>query len=181
MPTQCHMPSSTCQLTCHFFPPQLTLHVKFYIVRANWRADIFGASLDMSNVKNLQILSKIHTGGTVRKGLLINSNCRCLPLWVVSAGHMLVVGPVRPLCGSDDTALTPSLVVGWQGWGPPIAWELQVSNMDQGTYSSLWGFEQWSGRFLGVIGWDLSVCKSNWLHVDILLFFFIKFNWFICN
>ena len=30
---------------------------------------------------------------------------------------------------------------------------------------------QWSGRFLGIIGWDPSVCKSNRLHVDILRFF----------
>ena len=32
---------------------------------------------------------------------------------------------------------------------------------------------QWSGRFLGMIGWDPSVCKSNQLHVDILRFSFI--------
>ena len=32
-------------------------------------------------------------------------------------------------------------------------------------------FEQWSGRFLG---WDPSVCKSNWLHVDNLRFSFMK-------
>jgi len=29
------------------------------------------------------------------------------------------------------------------------------------------------GRFLGIIGWDSSVCKSNRLHVDILQFSFI--------
>ena len=34
--------------------------------------------------------------------------------------------------------------------------------------------DQWSGRLLGVIGWDPSVCKSNWLHVDILRFSFVK-------
>jgi len=33
--------------------------------------------------------------------------------------------------------------------------------------------EQWSGRFLGIIGWDPSVCKSNRLQVDILRFSFI--------
>ena len=25
--------------------------------------------------------------------------------------------------------------------------------------------KQWSGRFVGIIGWSPSVCKSNWLHV----------------
>ena len=35
-------------------------------------------------------------------------------------------------------------------------------------------WEQWSGRFLGTISWDPRVCKSNWLHADILRFSFIK-------
>ena len=35
--------------------------------------------------------------------------------------------------------------------------------------------KQWSGIFLGIIGWDPSVCKSNRLHVDILRFSFIGF------
>jgi hypothetical protein len=26
---------------------------------------------------------------------------------------------------------------------------------------------QWLGRFLGISGWDPSVCQCNWLHVDI--------------
>ena len=34
--------------------------------------------------------------------------------------------------------------------------------------------KQWSGRFLGITGWDLGVCKSNRLHVHILWFSFIK-------
>ena len=29
------------------------------------------------------------------------------------------------------------------------------------------GFHQWSGRFLGITGWDPSICKPNRLHVDI--------------
>ena len=33
---------------------------------------------------------------------------------------------------------------------------------------------QWSEIFLGITGWDSSVCKSNRLHVDILQFFFIE-------
>jgi hypothetical protein len=32
------------------------------------------------------------------------------------------------------------------------------------------------GRFLGIAGWDPSVCKSNRLNVDILQFSFIKFG-----
>ena len=40
-------------------------------------------------------------------------------------------------------------------------------------------FIQWSGRFLGIIGWDPSVCKSNRLYVDILRFSFIKWRYFL--
>ena len=38
---------------------------------------------------------------------------------------------------------------------------------------------QWSGRFLGIISWDPSVCKSNQLHVDILQFSFIKLGYIL--
>ena len=38
---------------------------------------------------------------------------------------------------------------------------------------------QWWGRFLGIIGWDPSVRKSNRLHVDILRFSFIKLGCYI--
>ena len=38
---------------------------------------------------------------------------------------------------------------------------------------------QWSGRFLGITGWDPSVCKSNRLHVDILQFSFIKLGYIL--
>ena len=38
---------------------------------------------------------------------------------------------------------------------------------------------QWSGRFLGIIGWDPSVCKSNRLYVDILRFSFIKLEYIL--
>ena len=42
------------------------------------------------------------------------------------------------------------------------------------------GENQWSGRFLGIItGWDPCVCKSNWLHVDILRFSFTKFGYIL--
>ena len=36
---------------------------------------------------------------------------------------------------------------------------------------------QWLGRFLGIIGWDPSVCKSNRLHVDILRFSYINLRY----
>ena len=44
------------------------------------------------------------------------------------------------------------------------------------AYVILLGFPlpQWSGRFLGIIGWDPSVCKSNRLHIDSLRFSFIE-------
>ena len=36
------------------------------------------------------------------------------------------------------------------------------------------------GEILGIsTGWDPSVCKSNWLHVDILRFFFIKLGYIL--
>ena len=38
---------------------------------------------------------------------------------------------------------------------------------------------QWSGRCLGITGWDPSVCKSNWLHVDILRVSFIKVGYIL--
>jgi hypothetical protein len=38
---------------------------------------------------------------------------------------------------------------------------------------------QWSRRFLGIIGWDPNVCKSNWLHVDIPWFFFIELGYIL--
>ena len=38
-------------------------------------------------------------------------------------------------------------------------------------------FKQWSGRFLGIIGWEISVCKSNRLHVDILRNFYINLRY----
>ena len=45
----------------------------------------------------------------------------------------------------------------------------------------LWGPNQWSGRFLGITGWDLSVCNSNRLHVDILRFSFTKLGYIPIN
>ena len=41
------------------------------------------------------------------------------------------------------------------------------------------GLHQWSGRFLGIIGWDPSVCKSNRSHVDILWFSFVKLGYIL--
>ena len=38
---------------------------------------------------------------------------------------------------------------------------------------------QWSGRILGIIGWDPSICKSNRSHVDILRFSFIKLGYIL--
>ena len=50
---------------------------------------------------------------------------------------------------------------------------------NQPTHSFLVGcLNQWLGRFLGITGWNLSVCKSNRLYVDILRFSFIKFGLF---
>ena len=38
---------------------------------------------------------------------------------------------------------------------------------------------QWPGRFLGITGWGLSVCKSNRLHVHILRISFIKLGYIL--
>ena len=40
-------------------------------------------------------------------------------------------------------------------------------------------WEQWLGRFLDIIGWDPSVCKSKWLHVDILQVTFVKLGYIL--
>ena len=39
--------------------------------------------------------------------------------------------------------------------------------------------DQWSGRILGITGWDPSVCKSNRLHVHILRFSFSKLGYIL--
>ena len=45
--------------------------------------------------------------------------------------------------------------------------------------NSIENSKQWSGRFLGIIGWDPRVCKSYQLHVDILWFSFIKWGFIL--
>ena len=52
-----------------------------------------------------------------------------------------------------------------------MCWQNQREPLDDQN------LHQWSGTFLGPIGWDPSVCKSNWLHVDILLFSYIKLRY----
>ena len=39
--------------------------------------------------------------------------------------------------------------------------------------------QHWSERFLGITGWDPSVCKSNRLHGDILRFSFINLGYIL--
>ena len=39
--------------------------------------------------------------------------------------------------------------------------------------------QQWSVRFLGITGWDPSVCKSNRFHGNILWFSFIKLGYIL--
>ena len=39
--------------------------------------------------------------------------------------------------------------------------------------------DQWLGRFLGITGWDPSICKSIWLYVDILQFSFIDLGYIL--
>ena len=39
------------------------------------------------------------------------------------------------------------------------------------------GWSQWSGRFLSIIGWDPSVCKSNRLHVGTIRFFYLNLRY----
>ena len=55
-----------------------------------------------------------------------------------------------------------------------LRWQLTASSPQ---YRQKIG-RQWSGRFLGIIGGDPSVCKSNRLHVDILQFSFIRVGHF---
>ena len=53
-----------------------------------------------------------------------------------------------------------------------------IRHIDRHGFSEV-SSRKWSGRFLGIIGWDPSVCKSNWLHVDILRFSFIKLGYIL--
>jgi hypothetical protein len=55
---------------------------------------------------------------------------------------------------------------------PPLSGQ----NFDSSIYNNVM---QWSRRFLGMVGWDPSVCKSHRLHVDILWFSFIKLGYIV--
>ena len=50
-----------------------------------------------------------------------------------------------------------------------------ISKVVKKALDAAW--RQWSGRFLGIIGWDPSVCKSNRLHVHILGFSIIELRY----
>ena len=51
---------------------------------------------------------------------------------------------------------------------------MQTAHLCLAPILILW---QCSRRFLGIIGWDLRVCKSNRLHVDILRFLYINLRY----
>jgi hypothetical protein len=71
---------------------------------------------------------------------------------------------------NGDVARSPCL----NGGGPILGdWR-----MGENFFSST-GEEQWSGRFLDIIGWDPSVCKSNRLHVGILRFSIIELGYIL--
>ena len=66
-----------------------------------------------------------------------------------------------------------SITLTWWSWnaGPPFLLEFVPVKLANPL--------QRSGRILGIIGWDPSVCKSNRLHVDILRFPFIKLGYIL--
>ena len=115
------------------------MHVKFCF--------IFVQGSGTSNAKNLQKLSKIHTGGTVRVGSWMSSYRRDVchhecKHWA----HVLVVGPVRPLCGSDVTCLDSLIGGGAAGVGPAYSLRAPSSqHMGQGDLFQLCGF--WGPTF----------------------------------
>ena len=68
----------------------------------------------------------------------------------------------------------------WLPWHPYYACRLSIvaSCFRTSVFVSV-RLRQCSGRVLGVIGWDPSVCKSNRLHVDILWVSFIELGYII--
>ena len=62
-----------------------------------------------------------------------------------------------------------------------VIWSIFLYHTIDGVFvrKKLVVLHQWSGRFLGIIDGDPSVCKSNWLRVDILWFSFIKLGYIL--
>ena len=63
----------------------------------------------------------------------------------------------------------------------PICEECHINSVWQSSNRDNIGIITMSGRFLGIIGWDPSVSKSNWLHLDIFRFFFIHLRFILWN
>ena len=89
----------------------------------------------------------------------------------------------NPLIATQDT-LSLSRRLSYYEWNPSSTYTWLIStptlvyilDHEVGPCKMAFfpGSDQWSGRFLGITGWDPSVCKSNRLHVDILWCSFIK-------
>ena len=57
------------------------------------------------------------------------------------------------------------------------SWVLMFKSVFLKLYTQATNLDQWSGRFLGMTGWDPRVCNPNRLHVDILRFSFTKLGY----
>jgi hypothetical protein len=63
-------------------------------------------------------------------------------------------------------------------WALTLLWSRLLACVWSDPYP--WcAWDHWSGKFLDIIGWDPSVCKSNRLHVEILWFSFIKLGYIL--
>ena len=106
--------------------------------------------------------------------------CAIIGLWCATIVAMLTYVLHKLLQrGGSNISLRPSCKA-YEDWiklwlSPNLLSNINALN----TFSKSWVLKWWSGRFLGIIGWDPRVCKSNWLHVDILRFFFIKLGYIL--
>ena len=65
----------------------------------------------------------------------------------------------------------------WDDDPPPIV--LILCTHCPGRTGGSWQMNRLKQWFLGITGWDPSVCKSDRLHVDILHFSFIKLGYIL--
>ena len=85
------------------------------------------------------------------------------------------------ICSSSTAADTPKLYY-CQKQKLPCAQSTRLKRYDNWVDRQLWpSTNQRSGRFLGMIGCDLDVCKSDRLHVHILQFSFFKIGVYSSN
>ena len=98
--------------------------------------------------------------------------------WIANAGESRTHFLSNRVCESSETG---QFINQWLHKNSKHKWHFDVLDLQKHVRSTdlVKGLEQWSGGFLGIIGWDPSVCKSNRLHIDILRFSFIKLGYIL--